>query len=123
MKKVLLLLLLTCSLTIVAQQQKTLNFTACVTENQAAVEKEVRIILDYGNDHKVKIFMNNGVYLYDKQPLVKHGYTESGYEYLLYNLTNTVDQTEMRLQYFYKLDIMRIVFNDDTFIEFFNSEL
>ena len=121
MKKLLLMIMLLCSITLFSQQQ-VLDYSNFKTDSSEWVEVKTRIIIDSNNTYDVKIFISDNYWLFERDNVIESGNTNSGYLYKLYTLTNKVSGEIVYLQYFYEIHQSRLLFEDGSYVEFSNPE-
>lgn len=123
MKKLILFVVLSFSLTISAQEKKeqiVKTYTKALV-NEAWYETNLRVFYHYnGESDKVKMYFNNKASTYKQQGATLRGATESGEQFQLLTLVDLETNSVVYLQYFDNHSDfgIRLVFGEGLSIQF-----
>ncbi len=132
MKKILLVVLMLMTFTTFSQESKQImeSYTIAKYYDSDANSTdwnevdEIRIFFNYsGDENIIKIYMAGGVRIFENISSPKRGETSNGKKYKLYDLSNTIDGTKIKLCYYDNKELgVMIIFENNTALQLSNPE-
>ncbi len=132
MRKILLVVLMFITFTTFSQESKQImeSYTIAKYYDSDANSTdwnevdEIRIFFNYsGDENIIKIYMAGGVRIFENISSPKRGETSNGKKYKLYDLSNTIDGTKIKLCYYDSKELgVMIIFENNTALQLSNPE-
>ena len=132
MKKILLVVLMFITFTTFSQESKQImeSYTIAKYYDSDANSTdwnevdEIRIFFNYsGDENIIKIYMSGGVRIFENISSPKIGETSNGKKYKLYDLSNTIDGTKIKLYYYDNKELgVMIIFENNTALQLSNPQ-
>ena len=132
MKKILLVVLILITFTTFSQESKQImeSYTIAKYYDSDANSTdwnevyEIRIFFNYsGDENIIKIYMAGGVRIFENISSPKRGETSNGKKHKLYDLSNTIDGTKIKLCYYDNKELgVMIIFENNTALQLSNPQ-